>query len=161
MKPAFKPTLLKLAAVGVLFYGSYGLANFLASRRAFVPEIAFGWERGIPFWAWTVVPYWSLNLMYAAAFFLCRSVRGQNRYVSRLVAAQCVAFVCFVLFPLHFSWEKPPYGGLAGLLFDALLAFDAPYNQAPSLHIALTVSSRSRFIGGGSQNRRRCLPGWG
>ena len=139
MKPAFKPTLLKLFAVGVLFYSSYGLANFLASRRAFVPEIAFGWERGIPFWAWTVVPYWSLNLMYAAAFFLCLSVRGQNRYVLRLVAAQCVAFACFVLFPLHFSWEKPPYGGLAGLLFDALLAFDAPYNQAPSLHIALTV----------------------
>ena len=108
MKPAFKPTLLKLFAVGVLFYSSYGLANFLASRRAFVPEIAFGWERGIPFWAWTVVPYWSLNLMYAAAFFLCRSVRGQNRYVSRLVAAQCVAFACFVLFPLHFSWENRP-----------------------------------------------------
>ncbi|MGF6147153.1 Predicted protein tyrosine phosphatase [Kingella potus] len=139
MKPALKPSLFKLLAVGALFYSSYGLSNFLASRRASVPEIAFDWERGIPFWAWTVIPYWSLNLMYAAAFFLCRDTREQNRYILRLVAAQLAATACFLLFPLHFSWPKPPYGGISGWLFDALLAFDLPYNQAPSLHIALAL----------------------
>ena len=139
MKPTLKASLLKLALVGALFYTSYGLSNHYAASLAYVPEIAFAWEHSIPFWAWTIVPYWSLNLMYAAAFFLCRDAGEQNRYITQLVAAQIVATVCFMLFPLHFSWPKPPTSGLSGWLFDSLVAFDLPYNQAPSLHIALAV----------------------
>ena len=139
MKPTLKTSLLKLALVGMLFYASYGLSNHYAASLAYVPEIAFAWERGIPFWAWTIVPYWSLNLMYAAAFFLCRNACEQNRYVARLVSAQIIATTCFMLFPLHFGWPKPPTDGLWGWLFDSLVAFDLPYNQAPSLHIALSI----------------------
>ncbi len=139
MTPRLKISLFKLALVGALFYTSYGLSNRYAASLAYVPEIAFAWERNIPFWAWTIVPYWSLNLMYAAAFFLCRDAREQNRYVARLVSAQIVATTCFMLFPLHFGWPKPPTDGLWGWLFDSLVAFDLPYNQAPSLHIALSI----------------------
>lgn len=139
MKPTLKASLLKLALVGALFYTSYGLSNHYAASLAYVPEIAFAWEHSIPFWAWTIVPYWSLNLMYAAAFFLGRDAGEQNRYVARLVAAQIIATTCFILFPLHFSWPKPPTNGLWGWLFDSLVAFDLPYNQAPSLHIALSI----------------------
>ena len=139
MTPRLKISLFKLALVGALFYTSYGLSNRYAASLAYVPEIAFAWEHGIPFWAWTIVPYWSLNLMYAAAFFLCRDAREQNRYVARLVSAQIVATTCFMLFPLHFGWPKPPTDGLWGWLFDSLVAFDLPYNQAPSLHIALSI----------------------
>ena len=139
MKPSLKSSLLKLALVGALFYTSYGLSNHYAASLAYVPEIACAWERNIPFWAWTIVPYWSLNLMYAAAFFLCRNAREQNCYVARLVSAQIVATTCFMLFPLHFGWPKPPTDGLWGWLFDSLVAFDLPYNQAPSLHIALSI----------------------
>ena len=139
MKPSFKTSLLKLALIGALFYTSYGLSNHYAASLAYVPEIAFAWERNIPFWEWTILPYWSLNLMYAAAFFLCRDTREQNRYVARLVSAQIVATTCFMLFPLHFGWPKPPTDGLWGWLFDSLVAFDLPYNQAPSLHIALSI----------------------
>lgn len=139
MKPAFKASLLKLALIGALFYTSYGLSNHYAASLAYVPEVAFAWERGIPFWAWTIVPYWSLNLMYAAAFFLCRNACEQNRYTARLVSAQIIATTCFMLFPLHFGWPKPPTDGLWGWLFDSLVAFDLPYNQAPSLHIALSI----------------------
>ena len=139
MKPVFKTSLLKLALIGALFYTSYGLSNHYAASLAYVPEVAFAWERGIPFWAWTIVPYWSLNLMYAAAFFLCRDTCEQNRYVARLVSAQIVATTCFMLFPLHFGWPKPPTDGLWGVMFDSLVAFDLPYNQSPSLHIALSI----------------------
>ena len=139
MTPRLKISLCKLALVGALFYTSYGLSNHYAASLAYVPEVAFAWERGIPFWAWTIVPYWSLNLMYAAAFFLCRNACEQNRYVARLVSAQIVATTCFMLFPLHFGWPKPPTDGLWGWLFDSLVAFDLPYNQAPSLHIALAI----------------------
>ena len=139
MTPRLKISLCKLALVGALFYTSYGLSNRYAASLAYVPEIAFAWESNIPFWAWTIVPYWSLNLMYAAAFFLCRDTREQNRYVARLVSAQIVATTCFMLFPLHFGWPKPPTDGLWGVMFDSLVAFDLPYNQSPSLHIALSI----------------------
>ena len=139
MKPAFKASLLKLALIGALFYTSYGLSNHYAASLAYVPEVAFAWERNIPFWEWTILPYWSLNLMYAAAFFLCRNAREQNRYVARLVSAQIVATTCFMLFPLHFGWPRPPTDGLWGVMFDSLVAFDLPYNQSPSLHIALSI----------------------
>ena len=139
MKPTLKTSLLKLALVGILFYASYTLSNYYAASLAYVPEIAFAWERNIPFWEWTILPYWSLNLMYAAAFFLCQDTREQNRYVARLVSAQIVATTCFMLFPLHFGWPKPPTDGLWGVMFDSLVAFDLPYNQSPSLHIALSI----------------------
>ena len=139
MKPTLKTSLLKLALVGMLFYASYSLSNHYAASLAYVPEIAFAWERNIPFWEWTILPYWLLNLMYAAAFFLCRDTREQNRYVARLVSAQIVATTCFMLFPLHFGWPKPPTDGLWGVMFDSLVAFDLPYNQSPSLHIALSI----------------------
>ena len=139
MKPTLKTSLLKLALVGILFYASYTLSNYYAASLAHVPEIAFAWERNIPFWEWTILPYWSLNLMYAAAFFLCRDTREQNRYVARLVSAQIVATTCFMLFPLYFGWPKPPTDGLWGVMFDSLVAFDLPYNQSPSLHIALSI----------------------
>lgn len=139
MKPTLKTSLLKLALVGMLFYASYGLSNHYAASLAYVPEVAFAWERNIPFWEWTILPYWSLNLMYAAAFFLCRNAREQNRYVARLVSAQIIATTCFMLFPLHFGWPKPPTDGLWGVMFDSLVAFDLPYNQSPSLHIALSI----------------------
>ena len=139
MKPTLKTSLLKLALVGILFYASYSLSNYYAASLAYVPEVAFAWERNIPFWEWTILPYWSLNLMYAAAFFLCRNAREQNRYVARLVSAQIVATTCFMLFPLYFGWPKPPTDGLWGVMFDSLVAFDLPYNQSPSLHIALSI----------------------
>lgn len=139
MRPHFVTSLWKLLAVGALFYGSYGLSNWLAAQHATVPEIAYAWESAIPFIAWTIVPYWSLNLFYGLAFFLCKSSAQQNRYIAQLVAAQLIAVASFLLFPLQFSWVKSATNGLSGYLFHTLLAFDQPYNQAPSLHIILAV----------------------
>ena len=134
-----KHALVCLLAMGVLFYSSYGLANWLAAQQGGVPEMAFAWERQIPFWAWTIVPYWSLNLCYAAAFFVAGSRAELHRYIAQLVSAQAIAIVCFVLWPLQYTWPKPDVGGVSGWLFASLAVFDQPYNQAPSLHIILTM----------------------
>lgn len=139
MKPSFILSVFKLLGVGAVFYSSYGLTNWLAAQRQPVPEIFFSWEVQIPFWSWTIVPYWTLNAFYALAFFLCHNTAQQNRYIAQLLLAQAIAVTCFLLFPLQFSWPKPPTEGLFGSLFQSLAAFDAPYNQAPSLHIILTL----------------------
>ncbi len=137
-----KPFLSQLAAlivVAAIFYASYGATNALASARANVPEIYFAWERALPFWAWSIVPYWSLNLLYALGFFLCRDVGELARYVTQLLVAQMIATLFFIAFPLQISWEKPAVSGLSGFLFSSLAAFALPFNQAPSLHIILCV----------------------
>jgi hypothetical protein len=131
-----------LALLAPLFYASYGLANYMATQafaRGDVAVVAFDWERHIPFWQWTVFPYWSINFFYGLSLFLARTRHELNRHGLRLLTAQIVAVSCFVIWPLHFSFGLPDADGLAGMLFAALRGFDKPFNQAPSLHIALAV----------------------
>lgn len=135
----FKTRLGYLLGVGAIFYASYGFTNFFTAQRENVPEIVFAWEHQIPFLAWTIVPYWSLNLLYALAFFLCKERTQLRHYAARLLLAQGIAILGFLLFPLQISWQKPETAGISGFLFESLAGFDQPYNQAPSLHIILTI----------------------
>ncbi|RYF80107.1 MAG: phosphatase PAP2 family protein [Comamonadaceae bacterium] len=128
-----------LACLGPLFYLSYGLANGWAGSRAHVPSVVFDWEHGMPFWAWTIFPYWSINAFYALSLFLGRTKHRVDRHGARLLTAQLIAVSCFVLWPLHFSFGQPEVSGAPAFLFNALRGFDQPFNQAPSLHIALAV----------------------
>ncbi len=135
----FAYKLMLLVIVGGIFYSSYGLSNYFASQKSDVAEIFFDWEQSIPFLAWTIIPYWSLNGFYALAFFLCKNRDELHYYVKQLLIAQLIAVLCFLLLPLQFSWQKPETDGLFGVFFGSLASFDKPYNQAPSLHIALSV----------------------
>ena len=128
-----------LVGLGLVFYTTYPFANWVASQRTNVPSIVFAWEHSIPFLPWTIIPYWTTNLFYAASVPLCRTRRELDSHARRLLTAQLVAVSCFLAFPLKFSWPKPDTSGLFGAFFEALGAFDKPFNQAPSLHVALTV----------------------
>ncbi|MDM0123456.1 phosphatase PAP2/dual specificity phosphatase family protein [Variovorax arabinosiphilus] len=128
-----------LVLLGPLFYATYGFANWWAATRAGVPTLAFDWERGIPFWPWTIFPYWTINVFYALSLFLARDRHTMDRHALRLVTATVIAVSCFVAWPLRFSFGQPPVSGAPAFLFDALRGFDQPFNQAPSLHIALAV----------------------
>lgn len=128
-----------LAGLAPFFYLSYGLANNIAAQRVGVPSIVFGWEHFIPFLDWTILPYWSLNAFYGASLFVCRDRGELDAHGRRLLAAQLVAVSFFVLTPLAYSFTRPAVGGWAGAMFDALTGFDKPFNQAPSLHIALMI----------------------
>lgn len=134
-----------LLLLGPLFFITYGWANGLAAARADVGSLVFVWERQIPFWAWTILPYWSIDAFYAISLFICRDRHELDRHALRLLSAQVIAVTCFVLWPLRFSFAKPATDGLFGLMFDALGAFDQPFNQAPSLHIVLLVLIWLRF----------------
>jgi hypothetical protein len=128
-----------LAFLAPFFYLTYGAANAIAARRVAVPFVVFDWERSIPFLAWTIIPYWSINAFYALSLFVCATRVELDTHARRLLTAQIVAVVCFVVFPLRFTFQQPETHGIAGVLFAALTSFDKPFNQAPSLHIALLV----------------------
>ncbi|SOY44793.1 phosphatase PAP2/dual specificity phosphatase family protein [Cupriavidus taiwanensis] len=151
---------LLLALAGAFFFSSYGFANWLASQRANVPSFYFAWERGIPFLPWTIVPYWSIDLLYGISFFVWRSRAALFTHVKRLVLAQLVSVACFIAFPLRFSFARPDADGLPGRLFTLLGGFDLPFNQAPSLHISLLVILWVAFAAHLRGGWRWLLHGW-
>jgi protein-tyrosine phosphatase/membrane-associated phospholipid phosphatase len=104
-----------------------------------VPSLVFGWERQIPFLDWTIIPYWSINAFYGLSLFVCATKAELDTHARRLLTAQVVAVICFILVPLRFTFTQPETHGFAGFLFAVLTGFDKPFNQAPSLHIALLV----------------------
>ena len=128
-----------LLFLGPFFFVSYGFSNWLASQSSNVGAIVFEWEQYIPFIAWTIIPYWVIDALYGISLFICTSRKELNRHAMRLLTAQIVAVICFIIFPLSFTFERPETTGLTGWLFASLAKFDQPYNQAPSLHIALLV----------------------
>jgi len=128
-----------LCLLGPFFFLSYGTANWLAAQRPEVGSVVFDWERAIPFVPWTIVPYWSIDAFYGLSFLVCATRAELDTHARRLLTAQIVAVTCFILFPLRFTFARPQASGIAGWLFDALTSFDKPFNQAPSLHIALLV----------------------
>jgi protein-tyrosine phosphatase/membrane-associated phospholipid phosphatase len=135
----WKAAIAWLALLGPMFFISYGLANGYASRLSDVPSFVFGWEKHLPFMAWTIVPYMSIDLFYAASLFLCADRLELRAHALRLLMATAISVVFFVLFPLRFSFERPPTHGVYGWLFGVLTGFDKPFNQAPSLHISLLM----------------------
>jgi protein-tyrosine phosphatase/membrane-associated phospholipid phosphatase len=135
----WRRAILWLAFLGPFFFASYGLANYLASQRSDVGAVVFAWESRIPFVPWTIIPYWSIDLLYAISVFLCTSRIELDTHARRLLTCQIGAVACFILFPLRFTFGRPDMTGMPGFMFDALASFDKPFNQAPSLHIALLV----------------------
>ena len=138
-RAVFRAAALWLAVLAPLFYLTYGTANWLASLRTDVPNLAFGWERHIPFLAWTIVPYWSINAFYALSLFVNDTAEDVGRLARRYLTVQVIAVACFVAFPLQATFVRPETHGLPGFMFAVLGGFDKPFNQAPSLHIALLV----------------------
>ena len=135
----WKRGVLWLLLLGPLFFASYGFANWLTAQREDVGSLVFAWESAMPLWPWSIVPYWSIDLLYGLSFLLPATRREMDRHALRLLTAQVICVACFLLWPLRFTFERPELDGLFGWMFDVLMGFDKPFNQAPSLHIALLV----------------------
>ncbi len=128
-----------LVLLAPFFFASYGFATWVTAQRDDVGTSVFGWETHMPFWAWTIIPYWSIDLLYGFSLLACLTRRELDTHALRLFSAQLIAVSCFLIWPLRFTFERPELDGLFGWLFAVLAGFDKPFNQAPSLHIALLV----------------------
>nr|WP_314527112.1 phosphatase PAP2/dual specificity phosphatase family protein [uncultured Pseudomonas sp.] len=134
-----KPAVLWLLLLAPLFFSTYGFATWVTSQRSDVGTLVFDWETHMPFWAWTIVPYWSIDLLYGFSLLLPNTRHELKQHALRLLSAQVIAVSCFLIWPLRFTFERPELDGVFGWLFAVLAGFDKPFNQAPSLHIALLV----------------------
>ena len=128
-----------LLFLGPFFFATYGFANWLASRHEAVGVVVYPWERSIPFVPWTIVPYWSIDALYAVSLYVCTTKRELDRHAQRLLLVQISSISFFIAVPLRFSFDRPEAAGVFGTLFTALGSFDKPFNQAPSLHIGLLI----------------------
>ena len=156
----WKRATLWLLILGALFFSSYNAANWLASQRAQVPSIVFAWESQIPYWPWSIVPYWSVDLLYCLSLFICTTRRELDTHARRLLAVQLISVAVFIIAPLRYTFVRPETTGIFGAMLDALLLFDKPFNQAPALHISLLVIIWVRFFAHLRGPRRWLLDAW-
>ncbi|WP_165826540.1 phosphatase PAP2 family protein [Chryseobacterium oncorhynchi] len=132
-----KQKLYALILCSIVFMMVYNGAAWYISTLAEVPSFIFDFEKYIPFISWTIIPYMTSGLFFCLVFFLCNSKEQLKVLAQRMLFVTIVAGICFLLFPLQFSFPKPETENLfLGYSFQFLKTFDSPFNQAPSLHIA-------------------------
>lgn len=133
----FLPALLTSLGLCVAFMVVYGLTNTLASKSAHVGTWYYAWERHIPFVPIFIIPYFSIDLFFFFAPFLCTSREERRTLAKRILLAIGVAGLIFWLMPLTTAVPRPKVEGWLGPIFSFLYSFDQPHNLLPSLHIAL------------------------
>lgn len=149
-----------LALLGPFFFASYGFANWWTARLPQVPSLVFAWEKYIPFWDWTILPYMSIDAFYALSLFMCTSRAELDTHARRLLTATLISVGGFLLFPLQCTFARPATSGFNGMLFELLTGFDKPFNQAPSLHVSLLMLLWARYNRHLSGWSRQLLHGW-
>lgn len=139
MKPSLARRVAAAALGGVMFFAIYGAANH-AAQNAGVTATAFTRaDAFIPFVPWTIVPYWSLDVLFVTAFLLQPDRAALRTHTMRVMLAIGIAGALFLAFPLRCAAVRPETSGLWEPWFTALGGVDLPYNQAPSLHIILLL----------------------
>ncbi len=136
----------RAAGYSVLFLVVYGGTNWITAKRSDVGTWCYAFESYIPFVPWTIVPYWSIDLLFVGAFFLCSRRRELDVLGRRVAFAIVVAGACFLAFPLRICFPRPEVAGWFGALFDVLRGFDQPFNLFPSLHICLRTILADTYV---------------
>ncbi len=140
------PAIVWLCFLTPLFFITYLGSLEIVSWRDHVPVILFDWERHIPFLAWTVVPYWSIDALYGLSLFICLTRDELSRHARRLLSAQMIAVPIFLIAPLKLTSTIPADTGIFAFFFGALDDIvGKPFNMAPSLHIALLITLWVRY----------------
>lgn len=145
-RPSWPAVLARLLIAGLAFVVLYSGTNWLTSLRSDVGSYVFDWEVHTPFIPASIVPYWSIDIFFVIGFFVCTSKENLSVYFWRILVGNVVGAIGFLLFPLRFTFVRPQTSGVFGWMFDVLLGFDKPFNQAPSLHIILTLVIWAHFL---------------
>ncbi len=135
-----------VALTGLLFIVAYNVCNRLTGLRTDVGMWVFSWEQYWPVVPALIVPYWSEDLLFVIAPFLCRTREELTVHRKRIIFCIIAGCIGFLLIPLRFAFPRPHVEGVFAPMFAALYSFDLPHNLFPSLHIALRTLLASVFV---------------
>lgn len=147
-----------LIIFSLIFAVVYKFSLWYASSFTQTTSFIFSFEREIPFLPWTIIPYLSSGVLFCMVFFLIKNEEKRSIFLRRVVLMTILAGIGFILFPMHYSFDKPE---ISNPVFNALFWFlngiDDPYNQSPSLHVAFSfafwtvfreIQGRWKILGG-------------
>ena len=130
----------------VVFMAVYDFSTWYASSLDQVPSFTFDFERSIPFVALSIIPYMASGLFFCVVFFSCKNKNQLKILTWRMLFVIVTAGIFFITVPLRFTFAKPEVSNsILKLPFSFLKAFDSPFNQSPSLHIAFALIFWSVF----------------
>lgn len=126
-----------LTVCTVVFMIVYNVCTWYASSLPRVPSLTFDFEKWIPFVPLSIIPYMASAFFFCTVFFSCKNKYQLKILTWRMLFVTVIAGLFFILLPLQFSFTKPEVENrILRLPFSFLKAFDSPFNQSPSLHIA-------------------------
>jgi len=138
-RPGFWQAALVSAGTGALFMALYHACNFYAANCGRTRMWFFDWELSIPLVAWLIVPYWSIDLLFVLAPFLCTRRSELRALAWRLTLAIILACASYMAWPLQLAHVRVDDHGVFTPLFTAINGFDKPHNLFPSLHVAFAI----------------------
>ena len=145
---------------GLLFVVVYNVCNRLTHIRPDVGVWVFQWEQFWPVVPAMIVPYWSIDLLFVLAPFLCTAREEVMVYRRRMGFVIMGAALGFLLIPLRFAFARPEVSGVFAPWFAALYSFDFPHNLFPSLHIALRTVLADHYVRHSRGAGRWLVHGW-
>lgn len=135
----WREALVWMLLLSLLFVLGYSASNRIAAASPHPHVLHTSLDAAMPFWAWTIWPYLALNLIFPCTFFAFHQRSRLRRFAGRAAMAQLLCFALFVLFPTLNVRTLPQPGGVTGMLFSELRAFEQPVNMFPSLHAAILL----------------------
>ena len=110
----------------------------LSDMRAVRYPLYFEWEASIPFQAWAVPLYFTLDTFVALFPFVFRSWKEAFAPVGTLLVQTAIAAPFFVLVPIAVGYQNDMVSGVWGVyLFEPLGLHNlSQWNHAPSLHVS-------------------------
>jgi membrane-associated phospholipid phosphatase len=132
------------AAYGIGFLLVWGGAHWLTETQVERLPWYFHWETQVPFQAWTLPLYFSMDVLVAIAPFLFRTWRQAAPLMATFLVQLCIAAPFFILIPIEPGFVNDMHSGVWGAyLFEPLgLHNMSQFNHTPSLHVtyALTLA---------------------
>ncbi len=136
-----------VVAIGyyVLFSLVWTVAHELSDLRAVRLPLTFAWESDIPFQAWILPLYFSLDAAVIGLPLIFRSGREALPPMTLFLLQVVIAAPFFVLLPIENAYTNDmPTGVWGAYLFEPLgMKNVSQWNQTPSLHVtySLTVAT--------------------
>ncbi len=136
---------LGVLVVAVAFYALFSLvwtlAHELSDLRAVRLPLTFAWEADIPFQAWILPLYFSLDVAVIGLPVVFRNAREAAPPMGLFLLQVVIAAPFFVLLPIENAYANDmPTGVWGAYLFEPLgMKNVSQWNQTPSLHVTYSL----------------------